>query len=356
MPTSNIRFGLLGCGRVANRYVDVFNHEVVGGTVVACVDLIVDRAKSVSNRLLSVPQFSDDFELFSRVGVDVILILTESGNHFVDSRRCLEAGFNVVIEKPVALLPKQAEEVEALAGASGLFCSVVKQNRYNPAVIKTREALVQGRFGRIVTSSIRLRWCRYQDYYNDGWHGTWRLDGGVIAQQAIHHIDLLNNFCGPVVRLCASMTRRVNKLECEDTSVAILEFSDGSLGTIEATTAARPADIEASLSIIGDRGAVEISGVALNEIKQWNFVDFIPGDATVASDFSQAVPSAYGLGHGPYIQEVIDRLTSGLRVAIIRPTEAAKALKLVHAMYASVERDGWIELDSEITSSRLGRQ
>ncbi|MDP6033812.1 MAG: SUMF1/EgtB/PvdO family nonheme iron enzyme, partial [Candidatus Marinimicrobia bacterium] len=112
--------------------------------------------------------------------------------------------------------------------------------------------------------------CRYQDYYDNSWHGTWKNDGGVVAQQAIHHLDIIQWLGGRIKNVSAKLTQRLNKLEADDTTVSILEFEDGSLGAIEATTAARPIDYEASFSILAENGMAEIGGIALNKIIKWN--------------------------------------------------------------------------------------
>ena len=145
--------------------------------------------------------------------------------------------------------------------------AVAFQNRLNPSIAYVKNLLLKKKFGKIISSSVRLRWCRYQDYYNDDWHGKWSMDGGVLNQQAIHHIDAINYLIGKIETVAAFSTKRINKLEAEDTIVSILKFKNGSLGTFEATTAARPIDLEASLAITGDKGYVDISGIALNNIK-----------------------------------------------------------------------------------------
>ena len=93
---------------------------------------------------------------------------------------------------------------------------------------------------------------QYQEYYEDGWHGTWKMDGGVLSQQAIHHLDALNYLLGPINLLSQNLQEELINLK-QDTIVSIFVNSDGSSGTFEATTAARPKDIEASLSITGER-------------------------------------------------------------------------------------------------------
>src|SRR3546814_6932449 len=132
------------------------------------------------------------------------------------------------------------------AAARGVVCGVVKQNRYNPAMRCLRGMVDEGRVGRLVTAGIRVHWCRGQDYYDDPWHGRWAMDGGVLAQQAIHHLDALQWLGGPIEAVCAAGEAMLNRLEAEDTAVAVVRFKSGALGTIEATTSARDDDFERS--------------------------------------------------------------------------------------------------------------
>jgi len=349
-----VRIGLLGCGRVAQHYRSILlSGNVTGFTVSACCDLDIDKASDIaSNFGADVYQDIDTFLDSSET--DVVLVMTPSGSHYENAKRVLESGRHAVVEKPISLIPEHALELTKLASDRGLMYSVIFQNRYNPAIQLLRRTMDQGRFGKIVTSTVRLRWCRYQSYYEDGWHGTWAQDGGVINQQAIHHIDALNWLCGPVTSVSAAMDCRVNQLEAEDTMVAALKFENGALGTIEVTTAARPEDIEASLSVVGEEGMAVIGGIALNLVDTWSFVDPQPEDETLPQTHSQHVPTGYGLSHGPFLQEIIDRLARGQSDAPIPGDEAVKAVNLVHALYASCESGAWTHLVDEPRSQRLG--
>jgi len=151
---------------------------------------------------------------------------------------------------------------------------VVKQNRYNLPIVKLKEALDKGRFGRLVLGAVRVRWCRRQDYYDQApWRGTWAMDGGVFSNQASHHVDMLVHMMGEVEEASALTTTRLVSIEAEDTGIAMLRFRNGALGVIEATTAARPVDLEGSISILGQNGTVEVGGFAMNEMKVWRFAD-----------------------------------------------------------------------------------
>jgi len=186
---------------------------------------------------------------------------------------------------------------------------VVKQNRFNLPVTKLRGAIDDGRFGKMVMSTVRVRWCRTQDYYDqDAWRGTLELDGGVLGNQASHHIDMLLWCMGDVESVFAMTDARLVDIESDDTAVVALRFKSGALGVIEATTGTRPVDLEGSISILGEGGAVEIGGFAMNEIKTWNFAKPQPGDEDVFSKFRENPPDVYGFGHRAYLTRVVEAI------------------------------------------------
>ncbi|MET1413416.1 Gfo/Idh/MocA family oxidoreductase [Roseibium sp. HPY-6] len=355
MTETKLRVGLLGCGRVAQHYVKILNGDpgVTGLEIVGCADARSQAATATANALNSTAFASLD-AMIDGAKPDLVLVLTPSGDHTVHARDALEKGCHVICEKPITLLPGDAYDLAELAASKGLMYGCIFQNRYNPAVMKLKETFAEGRFGRIISACVRLRWCREQSYYEDEWHGTWAMDGGVINQQAIHHVDALNWICGPVERVSAAMANRMNELEAEDTMVAALQFSNGALGTIEATTAARPRDFEASLSIVGEKGMAQIGGIALNTIDTWEFTESRPSDHTVFEEFSRSVPTGYGLSHGPMLQDIADRLLSGDIQPPITALDAVRSVELVHALYKSIESETWVNIGDQPLSSRLG--
>lgn len=348
------RIAMIGCGRVSQRHLEVFRDEIRGAQVVVACDKIRARAQNVADKL-GCAVSTDYAEVLRNPNIDLVLLLTESGNHARDTRAALEAGKHVIVEKPAALSTDDIASLAALAKEKSLLYSVIFQNRFNPAMVALKRAWDSGRFGKLVLATIRVRWCRYQDYYEDGWHGTWAMDGGVINQQAIHHLDALQWICGTPASVVSLQDRRVNQLEAEDTTAALVKFANGGLGIIEATTAARPRDTEASISIVGEGGTVVIGGIALNKVESWEFVEKWPEDAEAKVKYSQDVPTGYGLSHGPFLQEAINRLQSGVLIPPVTSNEGAQAVRLVHALYASSERGEWVSLSEEPQSERLGR-
>ncbi len=350
-----IKFAFLGCGRVTNHYLDIFSKGIEGAVISGCCDIIPQKAQTAVQRANGDAQaYATLEEMVSGCDPDVVCILTESGKHYEHASAALDLGRHVIIEKPVTLLPDQAYELADKAEKNGLMATVVMQNRLNPAIEKLQEAVTAGRLGKIITATIRLRWCRMQEYYEDGWHGTWAMDGGVINQQAIHHVDALNWICGPIDGVSSVITNRLMNLEAEDTLAATVTFENGALGTIEATTAARPRDIEASLSVVGEKGMVVVGGIALNKIDVWEFVNPLPGDDDVAAECSQDVPNGYGLSHIPYLNEVTRRINEKDRTPILCPRDGVKALEVVHALYASAEQKSWVHMADSPRSGRLG--
>ena len=244
-----IKLGIVGCGRVAQHYKFILDSGIVKNFVVSSVcDKEIEKAKKFSQNF-NCKYFDKIEEMINNTEIDLIIILTPSGEHFNNSKISLTMGCHTLVEKPITLLPNQAEELEKISTSSNLMYGVVYQNRFNPAIQLLDKELKLGNFGKIITSSIRLRWCRMQEYYQDEWHGTWKQDGGVLAQQGIHYIDLLCYFFGKPLKAISVLSNVSNKLEAEDTHIGIIKFKNATC-TIGLTTALRPTDLKGSIEII----------------------------------------------------------------------------------------------------------
>jgi len=294
-------------------------------------------------------------ECIEKSNPDLLVIATPSGLHAEHTRIVLEHGRHVLAEKPAAMLPSEIRSLDALAKKKGLMYGVAFQNRLNPAVRLLREAVTESRFGAVTSLSVRLRWSRDQSYYEDGWHGTWKMDGGVINQQAIHHVDVLQWLFGPITEVSAVIGNRLNKLEAEDTLVAAFRTQTGSLGTIEATTAARPRDFEASLTVTAEGGVARVGGIALNLVEEFDFVSPRNDDAQRAKQSSIQVPTGYGLSHAPLLREVADRLKNGRTDAPVNAIDSVHTCEVIHALYRSDEVHGWVTVGEQTQSARLGK-
>ena len=357
MNRKKLKLGILGCGRVCEHYIEkILIPERVGDLyeVVACCDVDKNKSNNVA-KSLSCKAFSDINDFVQYKGMEIVVILTKSGQHYEHAKLCLSNHLNVIVEKPLSLRIEHVEDLIQISSKTNKFCASIFQNRLNPAVEITKKAFEGNRFGELVSVSVRLRWCRLQEYYNDGWHGTWAQDGGVTNQQAIHHVDALTWICGKVKSVSAISAKRANQLQAEDTLVAAIELENGGLATLELTTAARPKDIEASITITGTSGVVQIGGVALNKIEQWNFTDNLDDEQEIKRYFSEEVDNGYGISHYRQLKKIFETYQVGKIDNV--PFSAKKCLhtlKLIHSIYASIELNRNVALSEKLSSSKLG--
>ena len=349
-----ISFALVGCGRIARRHSELLgNGQIKNARLAAVCDIVEAKARRIGEQF-SVPWFTDMHEMVRNADIDVLSILTESGNHARHAIALAQHGKHLVVEKPMALTLDDADMMIRACDAARIRLFVVKQNRFNIPVLKVREALERGRFGKLVLGTVRVRWCREQSYYDqDAWRGTWAMDGGVLANQASHHVDLLEWMMGEVDSVFAMTSTALVNIEAEDTAVVVVRFRNGGLGVIEATTAARPKDLEGSLSLLGEGGVVEIGGFAVNQLKTWSFVCPEPGDAAVLEKYSVNPPDVYGFGHRAYYDHVVDCVVNGAQ-QLVDGLEGRKSLELINAIYESVETAAEVKLRFRPTHCRLG--
>ena len=264
------KIAIVGCGHISTKHIDAVR-EIENAAVTAFCDVDFKKAQSLANQYGGNAYRSID-EMIRCETFDLASVLTSSGLHAAHVVELANAGCDLLVEKPMALCKSDAKIMVSAARKAGIRLYEVKQNRYNPAILALRKAYNQGRFGKLVIGTVRVRWCRTQDYYDQApWRGTRELDGGVLGNQAVHHLDMLLWFMGSVESISAkSITANVD-IESEDTIACVLKFKSGALGIIEATTAIRPRNVEGSISIVGCKGFAEIGGVMMDKIVNWQF-------------------------------------------------------------------------------------
>ena len=354
MSVKPLSVALLGCGRIATRHADLLtNGQIDGAFLVGAVEINEKKRLAFSNKY-NVECYESIENLLQHHTVDAVAVLTPSGLHAENVIQLAPYIKNIIVEKPMALSLDDADKMIAACDVNGSRLFVVKQNRFNLPVRQARLALEQGRFGKLVLGTVRVRWCRDQNYYDqDHWRGTWLLDGGVLTNQASHHIDLLQWMFGEVESVMAMSSTALVDIETEDTAVVILRFVSGALGIIEATTATRPQNLEGSLSILGQLGNVVIGGFAVNKIISWQFQHSLDGDAEVLSKYSTNPPDVYGFGHLEIYRHIVDCIQTGKK-QLVDGLEARKSLELINAIYESIETGKEVFLRFRPKHSKLG--
>jgi len=349
-----MHFALVGCGNIARKYVHVFKNHLPDGRIVGLCDTDKSRAE-LRGEECGAPAFADVHEMMQTIGeeVDVLCILTPSGVHAQNVEELVRYGKPMVIEKPMSLRLDEADRILRNCDRNGIKIFVVHQNRFNLPVIKAREAMEQGRFGKLVMGTVRVRWKRDQAYYDaEGWRGTWQFDGGVFTNQASHHIDMLTWFMGDVESVRAVATTRLVDIECEDTGAALLRFTNGALGIVEATTATRPKDLEGSISILGEKGSVVIGGFFMNELVTWQFEDHQPVDGVIFDQYGRD-PEGWGYNLALYLKDVIRSIRTG-QAGLVDGLEGRRSLELISAIYESIETGQDVHLRFRPQKCRLG--
>lgn len=350
-----LKFALVGCGRVAVRHAELLSGgQIAGAELVAVCDIKSERAGYFGEKY-GVENFTDMHEMMRSKEIDVVSVLTESGNHAKHVIALSQYGKHIVVEKPMALTLDDADAMISACSRVNARLFVVKQNRFNVPILKLREALEQNRFGKLVLGTVRVRWCRPQAYYDQAdWRGTWAYDGGVLTNQASHHVDMLEWMMGDVDSVFAMGNTALVDIEAEDTAVVSLKFSNGALGIIEATTATRPGDLEGSISILGEGGAVVVGGFAMNKMVTWSFVEEQPADSTVMERFSVNPPNVYGFGHHAYYDHVVNSILND-EPQLVDGREGRRSLEVISAIYESMETGREVHLRFRPRQCKLGK-
>jgi len=352
-----MNFALVGCGRISKKHIDAIN-EIKNAKLISVCDTDIIKAKENSVYAGGIPYYNSYDEMLENEDVDIVNILTPSGLHpsvTIDIVRKFRK--HIIVEKPMALLLEDSDEMIRTCDEYNVRLFVVKQNRYNLPVMKLREAIEEKRFGKMVMGTVRVRWCRPQEYYDqDEWRGTWEFDGGVFTNQASHHIDLLEWMMGDPVSVMSKTGTYLSDIEVEDTGVAIIKFKNGAIGIVEATTAVRPKDLEGSLSILGEKGSVVIGGFAVNKMETWDFIDSSDVENNkVLEEFAEMPPNVYGFGHQRYIEHVISCIENNTK-ALVDGFEGRKSIELINAIYESAETGKEVFLHFQPKRSKLGKK
>jgi predicted dehydrogenase len=180
-----LKFALVGCGRIAKRHSELLGlNQIENASLVAVCDIIEEKAEKLGKQF-NIPYYTDMDEMMESEDIDVVSVLSESGYHAKHVINLAKYGKHIVVEKPMALTLDDADAMIKACDEKNARLFVVKQNRFNVPVVKLREAMESNRFGKLVLGTIRVRWCRDQNYYDQAsWRGKWSMDGGVLTNQA----------------------------------------------------------------------------------------------------------------------------------------------------------------------------
>lgn len=346
MPKS-IGFAIVGTGAIASLHAEALA-RLESARLVACFDSAAERAVTFSEHYGGRPYEKLD-KMLDDEAVTAVIVCTPSGAHLDSALAVIRSGRHVVVEKPLEITPKRCDLIIEAADKAGVLLSGIFPMRFADGAARMHDACHSGSFGTITLAGGSVPWYRDQDYYDQGaWRGTWALDGGgVLMNQAIHTVDLMQWFLGGVVEVGAFAGLLAHeRLEVEDTLTATLRFESGALGGLVCTTGSYPGWAK-RITVSGDSGSaiLEDERLVLLETKQDETAEPRTDDATSGSERSGGSdPLAIGCeGHRRQLADVIAAIREDRR-PLVDGREARKAVAIIDAVYRSVRERRFIHV------------
>ncbi len=348
MSTKPFGIGIVGTGMIAAFHARAIA-VMEGAELVACCARRPNQAQAFAAENGGAA-YTDLTAFLAHPGLDVVAICTPSGAHLEPALAAAAAGKHVICEKPLEVTTARVDQMIAACAEAGVMLAGIFPRRFNPSTALLKQAVADGRFGRIASADAYVKWWRTQAYYDSGaWRGTWALDGGgALMNQSIHTVDLLLHVMGSV-RSVRAETRLVahQDIEVEDTAIAMLEFQSGALGVLQGTTAAwsregHPAEVQ----ITGEGGSAFLTD---DRFRVWEFAQETPEDERIRAEYGLNAPQA-GAGaadpaaidfswHQRNYEDALGALREG-RTPSLHGKEARRAVALIEAIYRSAKAGG----------------
>ncbi|MCK6602369.1 MAG: Gfo/Idh/MocA family oxidoreductase [Bacteroidetes bacterium] len=338
----SISVALVGCGRISEKHFEALLNLKQDYTITSVCDTVQENLEKAV-QLTGAKGYLNYETLLENEHPDLVVLCTPSGLHARQGVLAARKGFHVLSEKPMATKLKDADELIKACDQAGVRLFVVKQNRLNSTIQLLKKAIDKNRFGKIFMVEVNVFWTRPQSYYDAAkWRGTWEFDGGAFLNQASHYVDLLSWLIGPVESVSAMTGTLARKIEAEDTGAAVFRYRNGAIGTMNVTMLTYPKNLEGSITVMGEKGTVRIGGIAVNDIRHWEFDSYDDDDKAVETS-SYKVESVYGFGHLGYYKNVADALLRG-HDPNTDGREGRKSLELIEAIYLSAKEKRFVNL------------
>mgnify|MGYP001166523162 CR=1 FL=1 len=331
---NNIKLGIVGCGRISKFHKDAIS-RINNFVIVAVCDL---KKENMNKYDKSVSKFTKLENMLENISIDILVICTPNGQHYEHAKLAAKYNINAIVEKPLALTSKECINLKKLYKKKNKFIYVVMQNRFNPTISFLKRIVEKKILGKIYFVIVNVLWCRPQKYFELAkWRGTKKLDGGVMINQAIHYIDLIKWIVGPVKKIKATTKRIARRIETEDSAVAIIEWKNKTIGSLNISVLASKENLEGSITILAEKGNIKIGGKALNKITESTLnKKILPNSLIKRLNYENK--NEYGSGHlyfyehlAKYISKKIDNLPN--------IDEAIDLIKLIEKINISSERN-----------------
>ena len=329
-----VKFAVIGCGHIGKRHAEMIvrNPEA---ELVAIVDVL--SAKQVNAEQFEVPFFNSIEDLLdSDLEIDVVNIASPNGFHANHALQALEARKHVVVEKPMSLSKADAEKVifKALQVHRQVFA--VMQNRYSPPSVWIKEMIESGRLGKVFMVQLNCYWNRDNRYYKVGsWHGNKELDGGTLFTQFSHFIDILYWLFGDLQNIKSRFYdfNHEGMTDFEDSGIVTFDFLNGGSGAMNFSTSVWDKNLESSMTIIAENGAVKIGGQYMDKVEHCHVKDYeMPelAPTNLGNDYGAYKGSAQN--HNYVIENVLDVIHNRATISA-NALEGLKVVEIIERIY-----------------------
>ena len=329
-----VKFAVIGLGHIGKRHAEMIRRNPDAELVAVC-DVLPKEQLGLAG--IEEPFFNNiDDLLEAGLGIDVVSICTPNGYHADYAVKALKASKHVVLEKPIALTKNDAERIvfKSLKMSRHVFC--VMQNRYSPPSVWLREVMDQRLLGKIYQVKLDCYWNRDERYYKKGqWHGDNKLDGGTLFTQFSHFIDIMYWLFGDITNIRGNFAdfNHKNLTDFEDSGVVTFDFINGGMGCLNYSTSVWDANLESSITIIGEKGTIKVAGQYMNEVAYCHVKDYTMPELAPSNP-----PNDYGLykgsaqNHHYVIENVVEKLTDKGSITT-NVLEGLKVVEIIERIY-----------------------
>lgn len=309
--------------------------------LIAVCDLRDDRIEKAKDKFGDILYYTDFDEMLKNPDIDIVSVAVPSGMHADFAVKVLEAGKNVLVEKPIDITVEAAMRIEEARKRTGKIAGVVHQNRNNADMAPIKDAVDSGKIGKLILGDFAVKWYRTQEYFNrdGGWRGTWEMDGGgSLMNQAVHTVDLMIWLMGDVESVTSHMGIYAHDIKTEDLTVSLVKFKSGAVANFISTTCAYPG-LCTGIRLYGTEGSIEADG---DELQTWKFKN---EDEAVEKEMLQkyqgnsaatALDPSLCVGHDSVVEDIIRAVSTGTDPQIL-PMEAIKSVRFINAVYESAK-------------------
>lgn len=341
MNNKKLGIGIIGLGVISEIHIEALKNIEAAEITAVCTRDITKATEKADE--LGCKAYTDYKKLAADTSVDAVILCTPSGSRLEMTQYIAKKKKHIISEKPLEVTTERIDKMLNVCEENNVFLASIFHKRYHPIYKYIKEMIDSGRLGDIVTTDVLMKWYRPEEYYkNSGWRGTMKLDGGgALMNQCVHFIDMVQWFNGGMKSVFAKTGKKIYKhIEAEDTAVAVVEYSNGAFGVIEATTSSYPG-FSTLITVNGSKGGIICENERIREMK---LSDETEEDRKMLSDskFGEHggdaktnVKTDFSLHHDQ-LQQAVNAILEGVQPPV-DGKEARKAVEIITSMYESAK-------------------